>query len=68
MEEKLLELKEQFCNWYCPNKEEDLIFCSRWTECKECNEIIECDEDLPHIDFCSECKIEDFIIFARDEL
>ena len=26
MEDKLLELKEQFCKWYCPKKDEELCF------------------------------------------
>ena len=68
MEDKLLSLKEQFCRFYCPNKDKDLTLCSGWVECKECNELIECNEELPYIDFCLECKIDEFIRFVRDEL
>jgi hypothetical protein len=56
MEDKLLELKEQFCNWYCPNIDEEIYTSSSlngeiWTEL-----------------LCEYCKIEDYIKFIRDEL
>ena len=70
MENKLLSLKEQFCNWYCPNKGnvEDCR-CSGTIECVECENTIECNQIQEiYVNFCEECKISDYIAFIRDEL
>jgi len=70
MEDKLLELKEQFCNYYCPNKNITIDYeCSGIVECNECQEIIECDKVQEiYVDLCYQCKISDYIVFIRDEL
>ena len=70
MEEKLLSLKEQFCNYYCPSKSKVIDYeCSGIVECNECNEEIECDKVQEiYVDLCEECKIQDYIIFIREEL
>jgi len=73
MEDKLLSLKEQFCNYYCPNKGKVIDYrCSGTVECVECVECentIECNQIQEiYVDFCEECKISDYIIFIRDEL
>jgi len=54
IENNLLELKEQFCNFYCPNKNE---FDYR-------NEFI-CESVY---DPCDYCMIDEYIKFIRDEL
>jgi len=54
MEDKLLSLKEQFCNWYCPNKSTG---------------IKDYDEEILDKQFvCKICQISDYITFIRDEL
>jgi hypothetical protein len=70
MEYKLLELREQFCKWYCPNKDKIIDYeCSGIVGCEECNEETECPTTHEiYVDLCDECQIEDFIQFARDEL
>ena len=70
MEDKLLFLKEQFCNYYCPSKIKVIDYkCSGVVECNECNEEIECNKVQEiYVDLCEECKIQDYIIFIRDEL
>lgn len=70
MEDKLLELKIQFCKWYCKNKDKIIDYeCSGIVTCDDCNEETECPtvQEI-YVDLCDECQIEDFIIFARDEL
>jgi len=70
MEDKLLSLKEQFCNYYCPSKNKIIDYeCSGIVECNECEETIECDKVQEIcVDLCEECNISDFITFIRDEL
>lgn len=70
MEEKLLELKKQFCKWYCPNKGRVIDYeCSGIVERNECEETIECDKVQEiYVDLCEECKIEEYICHIRDEL
>lgn len=70
MEEKLLELKEQFCKWYCHNKGKTIDYnCSGIVECNECDEIIECDKVQEiYVDLCYECQIDEYIRHIRDEL
>jgi len=69
MEDKLLSLKEQFCNWYCSNKLEHLRItnksskCSEYQDCNKCNDKLFCENNL-----CEYCIIENFIAFVRDEL
>jgi len=54
MENKLLELKEQFCKFYCLNKSTG---------------IEDYDGKILDKQFvCKICKISDYIIFIRDEL
>lgn len=70
MEDKLLELKIQFCKWYCKNKDKIIDYeCSGIVTCDDCNEETECPtvQEI-YVDLRDECQIEDFIIFARDEL
>jgi len=70
MEDKLLELKEQFCKFYCPNKEEVINpneNCDKKIKCN-CGEITMCEQSNGFIELCDECRIEDFIKFARDEI
>lgn len=64
MEDKLLELKDQFCQWYCPNKQKENEPC-KTLDCSECpsTEMIIC-QGLE----CEICMISDFIRFVRDEL
>jgi hypothetical protein len=57
MEDKLLTLKTQFCNWYCSGR--DGFYNP------DCDKI--CDWYNP-IDVCDLCKIEEYIKFIRDEL
>jgi len=71
MEDKLLSPKEQFCKWYCPNK--DAVYnsnenCDRAIKCDDCGEITICEQSNGYIELCNECKVEDFIVFIRDEL
>jgi len=70
MENKLLSLKEQFCKFYCPNKDKVIEYeCSGIVECNECEEEIECDKvQQIYVDLCDECKINDWIVFIRDEI
>jgi len=70
MEDKLLTLKQQFCNYYCPNKGKVIDYkCSGIVECNECGESIECDKVQEiYVDLCYQCKIPDYIVFIRDEL
>jgi hypothetical protein len=70
LDDKLLELKEQFCRWYCPNRGEEISYeCSGIVECKECNEEIECNavQEI-YVNLCSECQVLEYIRFIRDEL
>ena len=54
MEDKLSELKEQFCNYYCPNKSTGIKYY---------------DEEILDKQFvCKICLINDYIAFIRDEL
>jgi len=71
MEDKLLELKEQFCKFYCPNKDGVIsqYGCDGETKCGDCGEVTYCEQSTnEYIDLCDECKVKDFIIFIRDEL
>jgi len=70
MEDKLLELKQQFCNYYCPNKGKAIDYeCFGIVECNECDETIECDKVQEiYVDLCDECKIGEYIRFIRDEI
>jgi len=70
MDDKLLSLKEQFCNYYCPSKSKIIDYrCSGTIECVECENTIECNQIQEiYFDFCEECKISDYIVFIRDEL
>lgn len=74
MEDKLLALKEQFCNWYCPNKGKVIdsdYGCSGEIYCGECGIYLSCDQKQQcstYVELCEECKIEDYIKFIRDEL
>ena len=70
MEDKLLFLKEQFCNWYCPNRNKVIDYeCSGIVTCNECDEEIECDKvQQIYVDLCEKCQIKEFIKFSRDEL
>jgi len=71
LEDKLLTLKEQFCNWYCPNKDSVINpneNCYKDIECDECGSHTTCEQSNGYIELCDECKIEEFIIFIRDEL
>jgi len=53
MEDKLLSLKEQFCNYYCLNK----------------IGIKDYDEEILDKQFvCKICQISEYITFIRDEL
>ena len=53
MEDKLLELKEEFCKWYCPSKAG----------------IEDYDGYLLDQQFvCKVCQIKSFIDFIRDEI
>jgi len=69
MEDKLLTLKEQFCNWYCPNKlnkneiEDKSGKCSGYDDCNKCNDKLICENDL-----CEYCVISEYINFIKDEL
>ena len=54
MEDKLLELKEQFCKWNCLNKSTG---------------IKDYDEEILDKQFvCKICQITEYITFIRDEL
>jgi len=54
MEEKLLELKEHFCKWYCPNK---------------LNGVRDGEGSNFDPDFvCWFCMVDKYIEFSRDEL
>jgi len=70
MENKLLYLKEQFCSYYCLNKNKIIDYkCSGIVECNECNEEIECDKVQEiYVDLCDDCQITEYITFIRDEL
>jgi len=70
IEDKLLFLKEQFCNYYCPSKGRVIDYeCSGIVECNECEETIECDKVQEiYVDLCNECRINDYVRFIRDEL
>lgn len=71
MENKLLELKEQFCKWYCPNKDEVINYhenCNKEIKCGECGETTTCEQSNAYIELCDECQLEEYIRFIRDEL
>jgi len=70
MEDKLLELKEQYCKWYCQNRGKILDYrCTGTVECEECEQIIECNQIQEiYFDYCKECNALNFIKFIRDEL
>jgi len=71
MEDKLLSLKEQFCKWYCPNKGSIINpteNCNKEIKCDDCGETTICEQSNGYIELCDECQIQNFIIFARDEL
>lgn len=71
MEDKLLELKEQFCKWYCPNgdKVTDLNDnCNHQVWCEECDTYITCKQSNKYIGLCEVCQISEYIRFIRDEL
>lgn len=63
MEDKLLELKEQFCKWYCLNKQKENNSCNQ--KCEHCSttEMIIC-----HGLECEICMVSDYIRFIRDDL
>jgi len=63
MEDKLLELKEQFCKWYCPNKQKEDNSCKQNCEYCPSTEMIIC-----HGLECEICMVSDFIKHIRDEL
>ena len=71
MEDKLLELKQQFCSWHCPNK--GVVYnphenCDKEIKCDKCGERTTCEQDNNPIELCGECQIQEYILFIRDEL
>jgi len=62
MEDKLLELKEQFCKWYCNFK-----INGNYTDHVHC---CECNKDIYYEmqEMCEICKVSNYIKFIRDEL
>jgi len=74
VEDKLLELKEQFCKYYCPNKGEAIeseYGCDGETYCDECGIYLSCNQKHQcnvYVELCDECKIDDYIRFIRDEI
>jgi len=70
MEQKLIDLKEEFCEWYCPNRDETIkMECSGIVGCNQCDAVISCEEaDNIFIDLCDYCMVDEYIRFIRDEL
>lgn len=70
MEQKMMDLKEEFCKWYCDGKEETITgICDGDTYCKECETDIYCHgADKLFVSVCDHCKIGDYIRHIRDEL
>lgn len=66
MENKLLTLKEQFCKWYCPNKQQENKPCK--TPNKNCNECPSTELIICQGRECEICMMDNFIKFIRDEL
>ena len=63
-EDKLLELKEQFCKWYCPMKQKENEPCV-YENCGECTGI---EMAICHGQICEICQVQDYLKFIRDEL
>ena len=70
LEDKLLELKESFCKWYCPNKDKTIdLSCSGEPYCHKCDSTIICEEFVDvEINLCNSCPIDEYIFHIRDEL
>lgn len=72
MEDKLMELKKQFCAWHCPNKNivyNPLEACDGKVYCEECDTEIKCEkQEGSAIELCVECQLEEYIRFIRDLL
>lgn len=71
MERKLQDLKEEFCKWYCPNK--DIVInpnenCDKEIYCEECNTYILCEQFNGFIEPCEQCQIDEYIRYIRDQL
>ena len=72
MEDKLLELKKQFCAWHCINK--DVVYnpfeaCDGEVYCEECGTEFKCDkQEGSTIELCEECQLDNYIRFIRDDL
>lgn len=63
MENKLLELKEQYCKWYCTIKLRENEPCKNNCEYCPSIEMIIC-----HGQTCEICQVQNYINFIRDEL
>lgn len=69
IEDKLIELKEQFCKWNCKHKDKEIyLFCEESSMfCKDCIDYNYCDT-TGNLVLCQNCKINDFIKYIRDDL
>lgn len=72
MEDKLNQLKEEYCKWKCKYKYNRYSF-SKWYPlrchdegCDYCFNLYICNKK--YLNVCSVCKVNDFVRYIRDEL